>query len=180
MLTPSLLASGSPFSGPLCLSGHLRVQSSDDGLTCDDRLSDGPTCPPTPGGPAKATRQGPARRGLGGTTRMVPRRKSRSPRNSLSSKIMIVHTAEWWSALKKKGALPQAAAWGAQARKHERRVPCSREVPEGQSHGDGRRWCPGAGGREGRVFSRDGGPDRGEEEGLDVMVVTAAQQCERA
>lgn len=180
MLTPSLLASGSPFSGPLCLSGHLRVQSSDDGLTCDDRLSDGPTCPPTLGGPAKATRQGPARRGLGGTTRMVPRRKSRSPRNSLSSKIMIVHTAEWWSALKKKGALPQAAAWGAQARKHERRVPCSREVPEGQSHGDGRRWCPGAGGREGRVFSRDGGPDRDEEEGLDVMVVTAAQQCERA
>lgn len=58
MLTPSLLASGSPFSGPLCLSGHLRVQSSDDGLTCDDRLSDGPTCPPTLGGPAKATHQG--------------------------------------------------------------------------------------------------------------------------
>lgn len=84
---------------------------------------------------------------------------------------MIVHTAEWWSALKKKGALPQAAAWGTQARKHERRVPCSCEVPEGQSHGDGRRWCPGAGGREGRVFSRDGGPDRHEEEGLDVMVV---------
>lgn len=82
---------------------------------------------------------------------MVPRRKSRSPRNSLSSKIMIVHTAEWWSALKKKGALPQAAAWGlrpestnAACRAHarSRRVRVTETAGGGaQGLGDGRGVC---------------------------------------